>query len=112
LDRAGQKGWIWEFSSAAERSKQMDLVNHFLKQLDPGLTTRSIRRGAVQHLAEAGYPLADLRKITHHSSDEMLRIYLDMGKRDFPSAQTGLMLGTSLQKTLPRVQAPQPILPQ
>jgi len=112
LDRAGQKGWIWEFSSAAERSKQMDLVNHFLKQLDPGLTTRSIRRGAVQHLAEAGYPLADLRKITHHSSDEMLRIYLDMGKRDFPSALTGLMLGTSLQKTLPRVQAPQPILPQ
>ena len=89
-------GWLWEFKSAWERKQQMTTVNKALKEVDPSLSSRSIRRGACQHLATMGFPVTDIMKLTNHSSEKMCLTYLNMGSADVVGAKKGLQLGLAL----------------
>ncbi len=51
-----------------------------LRQIDPDLELRSIRRGGLQHMASLpGVKLKHVLKFSQHKSESMLRRYLDWG---------------------------------
>ena len=57
-----------------------------------GLTLHSLRRGAVQKLADSGMPPTEMIKFTGHSSVESLISYLDGGVLD-PNVIRGVAQG-------------------
>jgi integrase len=89
-------GWMWEFPTAAHRKEQMVKLNAALKEIDPSFSTRSIRRGACQHLAALGVPVKDIMKLTNHATEKMCQTYLNMGTADLAGAAEGARLGVKL----------------
>ena len=51
-----------------------------LRRIDPRLECRSLRRGALSAMAEAGVPSSVLLEYSGHTGEKMLRVYLDWGR--------------------------------
>jgi integrase len=51
-----------------------------LRRVDPRLECRSLRRGALSAMAEAGVPSSVLLEYSGHTSERMLRVYLGWGR--------------------------------
>jgi integrase len=65
---------------ATPRSTRVSRVNSALKASASDLTTRSIRRGALQTMALKGVSIATLRQFSGHRSDDTCKRYLDWGR--------------------------------
>ena len=61
------------------RIDRIKKINIALKRVDLGLSTRAVRRGALQSMAVKGVNLSTLRLFSGHKSDEMCKRYLDWG---------------------------------
>jgi hypothetical protein len=62
------------------RSTRVTRANAALKHAAADLSTRSIRRGALQAMALKGVSIAVLRQFSGHRSDETCKRYLDWGR--------------------------------
>jgi len=63
----------------APRQRQARLLQ-ILREVDPSLNLRAMRRGSLQALAAVESDLAKIRQFSGHTSDETLLRYLDWGK--------------------------------
>ena len=61
-----------------------------LRRANPTLEQRSIRRGRLQHLSAKGWSDKELRELSQHASDQMLRRYLDMGVMSSTTHETAV----------------------
>ena len=62
------------------RTRFVESVKKFLRQFDPALEARSLRRGGLQQHAMNGCSVETLLAFSQHSGEPMLRKYLDFGK--------------------------------
>ena len=67
-----QPGWLFGGVSG-------EMVREALRAVNPALEQRSLRRGRLQQLAQAGMSDAQLLQLSRHATIQMLRRYLDMG---------------------------------
>lgn len=71
-----------------------DQITHIIKTIHPHLSSRSIRRGALQTLIQKGFTLNECRMLSHHHSLEGLMRYLET--TDQTSQETLLMMQGAL----------------
>jgi Arc/MetJ-type ribon-helix-helix transcriptional regulator len=72
-------------------------VRRALRRVDKRLEQRSLRRGALQTLAEAGVPEEELLNFSGHTTLGMLRRYLDWGRVNQAKAQRQAQNADALQ---------------
>ncbi len=68
--------WVWPFKQRAALKTQVRLA---LRDVNPALSNRSIRRGSLQTMAANGVTMATLMEYSGHTR-EALRRYLGWGK--------------------------------
>jgi len=73
--------FLWPCPSAEARQEMGKALAQHLKTVDPQLEQRSIRRGALQELASKGIDEPTLMTFSGHKSVEMLRRYLEWGRK-------------------------------
>jgi integrase len=82
LRRRSPGQFLWHAESPKARTLMGKVVATALKQADPELEQRSIRRGALQHMASDGETSEEtLMMFSGHRRVETLRRYLDWGKK-------------------------------
>ncbi len=67
-------------NTEAERARVAEQVTSLLRSINPELETRSVRRGGLARLAEAGVPVETVLLYSRHCSLAMLYRYLDAGR--------------------------------
>ena len=92
--------FLFHFPDPAGRKRFLDEMTATLRQTDPELESKSIRRGALQHMARRGVPADVLMTFSGHGSVAMLKVYLghgvlleDEAKRQRAAAQRSLAEG-------------------
>ena len=77
----GQR-FIWTSANTQiERERAGNLVRNLLHSVNPDLEQRSIRRGGLEHMANAGWDTEIIRALfSKHSSEHMLMRYLANGR--------------------------------
>ena len=65
------------------RQKRIDRLNNALKVASPTLTSRSVRRGALQTMATEKTPLKTIMQFSGHKSEDTCKRYLDWGRLHF-----------------------------
>ena len=74
-----EKDFLFPFT-AISRADRLDRLNSALKQVDPSLSSRSIRRGALQAMALNGRKLEDIMLFSGPKSKNTSLRYLDWGR--------------------------------
>lgn len=77
------KGNVYLFSAANTENERVALTREahvYLQEIDPILEVRSIRRGGLQRMAQAGVPLSQILLLSRHTTEAMLCRYLQNGK--------------------------------
>ena len=74
--KRGKHKQLFEFASAYRRSQFLTRIRQALREVDPSLELRSLRRGSLQTYAEAGVSESALLAYSRHTSVQMLRRYL------------------------------------
>jgi integrase len=92
--------WIWLAPTLADRQRILSALNRTLKSVDPLLTSYSIRRGAIQHLADSGADLKTLLGLSGHTNQRQLMQYLDFGNKFRVGKEIGLKRGQVLASRL------------
>ena len=92
----GGQYFLFHAPSTAERERMKDRVREALRKADPAMELRSVRRGAVQHLAAHGATMAELLRYTKHSDIRMLRRYLAYGRAKCEETAIGTSCGARL----------------
>jgi integrase len=67
-------------NTEAERARVAEQATSLLKSINPSLESRSVRRGGLTRLAEAGAPVETILLYSRHASLAMLYRYLDAGR--------------------------------
>jgi hypothetical protein len=88
LDRAQPGHFLWPAASLTARKQMGKDVTQALRLSNPELEQRSLRRGALQTMADAGVPEEVLLMFSQHTSMSMLRRYLDWGRKGSHKAST------------------------
>jgi integrase len=81
LTRRKRGEFLWPAGSAQARAELGRQVALTLKQVDRALEQRSVRRGALQHMADSGVPDETLLLFSGHKRLETLKRYLDWGRK-------------------------------
>jgi hypothetical protein len=71
--------FLWYRDTPAARDELLVTATKCLKEVEPTLENRSLRRGALQALAQAGVPATTLLNYSGHSAILMLKCYLGFG---------------------------------
>ncbi len=89
----GQKFLFVESRSRRARTENSDAIRLAVKSASQRLQARSIRRGGLQALAEAGVPLEKIREgFSKHRSVAMLTSYLEAGASSLADASSQIRL--------------------
>jgi integrase len=89
LDRRTAGQFLWQAASPQARTDMGKTVAAALKQVDPMLEQRSIRRGSLQHMADEKVPDETLLLFSGHKRLETLKRYLDWGRKGGVREQRG-----------------------
>jgi hypothetical protein len=89
---------VWPMSTKVDRKATGVEVRKLLREINPDLEQRSLRRGALQAMGENGTSEADLLTFSGHASVEMLRRYLSWGSNskarlDKARKAAGILIG-------------------
>jgi integrase len=95
---AGRPFLLSYTNSNEERTRVSDTVRDIIRTVDADLELRSIRRGGLQLMANAGVPTAEILKLSKHSEEKMLLRYLDNGK--MAAADAATMIDAAKHATL------------
>jgi hypothetical protein len=90
--------WLWEAPSVTQRRKLISELNLTLKRADSDLSSYSIRRGSIQHLAQAGLEERIVRALSGHTNQKQLMVYLDHGVKYQKGTDRGLNIGEILNR--------------
>jgi integrase len=86
LDARPAAEFLWPQPRYADRLKWTQTVRDKLRETNGALECRSVRRGALQTLAESGVSEAVLLLFSRHKSVTTLRRYLNYGKKNVSEA--------------------------
>ena len=89
LSRTSPGGFLWPYDNREARTAGGKDVAKALKEIDPQLEQRSLRRGALQQMADAGVDDATLMTFSGHRRVETLHRYLDWGRKGRSRAARG-----------------------
>ncbi len=87
------KSWVWPFKQRAALTTQVRLA---LRDVNPALSNRSIRRGSLQTMAANGVSMATLMEYSGHTREATLRRYLGWGKLAQALAKEGTAAAEAL----------------
>jgi hypothetical protein len=76
---ANETGFLFPCETLQLRRELLKEMTESLRLVDPQLESRSIRRGALQHMATRGVPATVLMSFSGHGSVSMLKVYLGHG---------------------------------
>jgi integrase len=99
---SNRQGFLWPFLSPKARSEAGRQITLALRQLDPALEQRSLRRGALQAMAAAGASDQQMLTYSGHTNVAMLHRYLDWGKKGEKRAKEAREAAAALQAPRPR----------
>ena len=88
--------FLFQMPSKTAREDCKTKIRDALRAVDPNLELRSIRRGALQHMASQNVSMEDLRIYSRHSSVAMLRRYLHWGRAPSEEASRGMKAAGAL----------------
>jgi integrase len=96
MNTPSNQKFLWTFSTPADRQDGVTAMGKLLKSVNLAYAGYSVRRGALQALAQAGFSVGEIRQISGHTNDKTCLGYLDDGKVNIQAAKAGLKYGATL----------------